>query len=224
MPRSDVHRVSPEGVANAADVLARAFQDDPLQKYTFPDEDERRRVSPAHFRAALEYGLAFGMVNAVPGSGAIVALPPGQTEVTLERAEQGGLTRLPELIGADAAGRYMGVMSAAGPMHGRHAAMPHWYVMVLGVDPEAQGTGIGQALLSSVFAEADPTRLPVYLETTQPSNIAFYGHMGFAVVEQFRDPVSGLDVWGFLRPPREVVAAVEPTRRPRPRRRYQPKR
>ena len=210
-------------MADAAEVLARAFHDDPLQKYVFPDEEARQRLSAAHFGAALRYGVQFGTVNAVTGSGAVIALPPGETDVTAERAEQGGLAQLPDLIGAEAASRFFGVMGSAGPMHHKHAPMPHWYVMVLGVIPEAQGTGLGRDLLQSVFAEADPGRLPVYLETTRAANIAFYGHMGFAVVEQYREPASGLDVWGFLRPPREVVAAVEPPRRPA-RRRYQGKR
>ena len=222
--RSDVMRVSPEDVADAAAVLARAFQDDPLESYAFPDEEERRRLSPVHFRAVLEYGLQFGTVNATAGTGAIVALPPGQTAVTPERAAQGGLTKLPDLIGAEAAGRFLGVLPAAEPMHHRYAPGPHWYVMALGVSPDAQGEGHGRALLESIFDEADPSRLPVYLETTRAANIAFYGHMGFAVVEQVRDPASGLDIWGFLRPPREVAAPVEPARRPRPRRRYQGKR
>lgn len=224
-PRSDIERVSHEGVADAAAALASAFQDDPLQTHAFPDEAERRRLSPAHFRAVLEYGLQFGTVNAVPGAGAIVALPPGQTDVTPDRLAQTALAKLPELIGADAASRFLSVLRVAEPMHHRHAAGPHWYVMALGVSPDAQGEGLGRALLESIFDEADPTRLPVYLETTRAANIAFYGHMGFAVVEQVRDPASGLEIWGFLRPPREVAAVPDTTRRPaRPRRRYQGKR
>jgi len=219
--RSEVKRVSHESVAEAAEVLARAFQDDPLQKYVFPDEEERLRRSAAHFGAALQYGLQFGTVNEAPG-GAVIALPPGETDVTASRAELGGLAKLPDLIGPEAAARYFGVTQAAEPMHHRHAPGPHWYVMVLGVSPEAQGSGLGRDLLHSVFAEADPGRLPVYLETTRAANVAFYGHMGFEVVEQFREPASGLDVWGFLRPPREVAAPTPPPRRPR--RRYQGKR
>lgn len=222
--RSVVQRVSHEGVDDAATVLASAFQDDPLQKYVFPDEEDRRRLSPTYFGAVLAYGLQFGAVNAIPGNGAVIALPPGQTDVKADRAVEGGLNSLPELIGPDAAARALGVLAAAEPMHRRHATGSHWYVMALGVTPEAQGTGLGRDLLESVFADADPARLPVYLETTRAANIAFYGHMGFAVVEQFREPTSGLDVWGFLRPPREVAAVVEPTRRPRPRRRYPGKR
>lgn len=216
-----IRRLSHADLDDAAEILAQAFHDDPLQRYAFPDEDERRRLSPGHFRVPLEYGLRFGTVHVAPGAGVIVALPPGATEITPERAEEGGITRLPSIIGAEPAARVMSVLAAAEPMHHRHAPGPHWYVMVLGVAPDAQGTGVGRALLESIFAEADPARHPVYLETAQPRNIAFYGHMGFAVVEQDREPASGLDLWGFLRPPREVAAPVDTTRRPsRPRRRY----
>ena len=218
-----VRRVSHEDVAEAAEALARAFQDDPLQSYTFPDAEERRRLSPAHFTVPLEYGLQFGVVFAGEG-GAIVALPPGSTQVTEARVREGGITGLPERIGAAAADRFLTVLGAAEAMHARHAPGPHWYVLVLGVSPDAQGTGLGRALLQSIFAEADASRVPVYLETAQPRNIAFYGHMGFAVVEQIREPASGLDLWAFVRPPREVTVEVEPARRPRPRRRYQGRR
>lgn len=216
-----IRRLSHDELDAAAESLANAFHDDPLQSYTFPDPDERRRLSAAHFRVPLEYGLRFGVVHVAPGAGAIIALPPGATDITAERAQEGGLARLPGVIGEEAANRFLGVLRAAEPMHHRHASGPHWYVMALGVDPSAQGTGLGRALLESVFAEADPSRLPVYLETTQARNIAFYGHMGFAVVEQVREPQSGLDLWAFLRPPREETPAVDTTRRPsRPRRRY----
>jgi GNAT superfamily N-acetyltransferase len=218
-----VRRVSHEDVAEAAEALARAFQDDPIQTYIFPDPDERQRLSPVLFSVPLEYGLRFGAVHAGEG-GAIVALPPGATEINEERAEQGGITRLADRIGPEAAARFLEVLGVAEQMHARHASGPHWYVMVLGVSPDIQGTGLGRALLQSIFAEADAARLPVYLETAQPRNIAFYGHMGFAVVEQVREPKSGLDIWGFLRPPLEVSAPVEPARRPRPRRRYQGRR
>lgn len=223
LQRSDVKRASGEDVADAAEVLAHAFQDDPLQRYVFPDEDERHRLSAAHFGALLRYGFEFGTVAAVTGRGAVIALRPGETDVTPARAEAGGLAKLPELIGVEAASRFLAVIGGAEAMHHRYAPGPHWYVMALGVSPEAQGTGLGRDLLQSVFSEADPGRLPVYLETTRAANVAFYGHMGFEVVEQFREPVSGLDVWGFLRPPREVAAAVEAPRRPA-RRRYQGRR
>ena len=88
-------------------------------------------------------------------------------------------------------------------MHHRHASGPHWYVMVLGVSPEARGTGLGRALLETILAEADALGVPVYLETAQPRNVTFYQHMGFTLVEHLVEESSGLDLWGFLREPRQ---------------------
>lgn len=196
-----IQQVTNGDLATAAEILARAFFDDPLQRHTFPDPDMRRALSPAHFGVALAYGRLFGSVHMTPG-GVIVSLPPGVTDITAERAEEGGLTRLPEVIGADPADRFLSVLGAAEPMHHRHAPGLHWYVMVLGVSPEAQGTGLGRALLETTFAAADAVGVPVYLETAQPRNVSFYQHVGFALVEQLLDEPSGLDLFGFLRGPR----------------------
>lgn len=47
---------------DTAAALARAFQDDPLQTYVFPDPAERVARSPGHFTPLLRYGLKFGEV------------------------------------------------------------------------------------------------------------------------------------------------------------------
>ncbi len=62
----------------AAAALARAFQDDPLQTYVFPDPTERAARSPGHFAPLLRYGLQFGEVLTTTGSpaGAAVWLGP----------------------------------------------------------------------------------------------------------------------------------------------------
>jgi len=79
----------------ASKSLARAFMNDPLQTNVFPDEEERKKKSPLHFGAILKYGLKFGEVYASNnGKGAIVWLRPGETVLTAEKAEQGGLGEL----------------------------------------------------------------------------------------------------------------------------------
>lgn len=59
-------------------------------------------------------------------------------------------------------------------VHKVHAPDPHWYLMVLGVDPELQGQGVGSAFVREGFAYADREARPCYLETSQPRNVAFY--------------------------------------------------
>jgi len=53
--------IMPESNLKAAsESLTKAFMNDPLQTYIFPDEEERKKKSPFHFGAILQYGLKFG--------------------------------------------------------------------------------------------------------------------------------------------------------------------
>ena len=184
-------------VSAAAGSLARAFHDDPLQSYTLPDPVERAARSPGHFAPLLEYGLRFGRVLTTEGEprGAAIFLPPGETVVTEERAAAAGLDRLPAVLGADAAERFFAVLEAVDPFHKTDVPPEHWYVFVLGVEPSAQGHGLGRALLTPVIEEARRDGLPCYLETSAPKNVDFYRHLGFRVLRDIDDQRSGLRLW-----------------------------
>lgn len=197
------HHVVPLPAARldeAADALAAAFMNDPLQSYTFPDADERRRLSPPHFAALLRYGLTAGHVlaPATPGGGASVWIPPDAAP-TDEMFAESGLSRLGELLGADAAGRFGRVIDFVEPFHKAAMPEPHWYVMVVGVAPAFQGQGLGHALLQPMLDRADAAGEPCYLETTQPKNVTFYQRLGFRVLREDVEPASGLRIWTFRR-------------------------
>ena len=183
--------------------LAKAFQDDPLQTYVFPDPAERAARSPGHFAPLLRYGLQFGEVLTTtrPSAGAAVWLGPEAWEVTPERAAAAGLDDLPTIMGPAAAERFFSVLAAVDPYHHSHVPAVHWYVMVVGVAPEAQGQGLGRALLQPIIDRADAAGQPCYLETTQPKNVAFYEHLGFRRVVDTVESSSGLRVWTFRRDP-----------------------
>ncbi len=165
--------------------------------YTLPDPDERAERAPGHFRLVLEYGLAFGTVLTTSGVtlGAAVWLPPGEGIISPARARDGGLDRLPKVIGAAAAERFGSVVSTLDPFHEGDVPRDHWYVSVLGVDPAAQGRGVGRALLEPVMDDARFSGLPCYLETANPSNVAFYQRSGFRVLHDFVEQLSGLRLW-----------------------------
>jgi ribosomal protein S18 acetylase RimI-like enzyme len=171
---------------------------DPLQKYVFPDEEERSRKSPAHFKAVLRYGYVFGEVYTTPKmEGAVVWLPPGGTDITPDKAEKGGLGNIPALLGEDAATRFFGVMDYLEPFHKQDAPRPHWYAMVIGVDPAFCGLGYGKALMQHVTTKAQNEHTSIYLETAQPDNLPFYTNLGFKVVRELMEPQSGLPLWTF---------------------------
>lgn len=61
--------------------------------------------------------------------------------------------------------------------HHPHAAL--YYLQLLGVDPGAQGCGIGSALLAAVLTQADRDGVPAYLEATSERNAKLYEKHGF---------------------------------------------
>ena len=199
---NEIGIISEEALPATARALANAFFKDPLQNYTFPDDVERREKSPAHFAAALNYGLKFGEVYAAGnGAGASIWLKPGETEITDDRADAAGFTQLPDQIGAEAFGRFFSVIAFGDKYHKEDAPEPHWYTMVLGVDPGFQGQGYGRALLQPVIDKAKESNTPIYLETAQPENVAFYRKMGFDLLRELIEPESGLKMWTFRREP-----------------------
>ena len=187
-------------IPRAAAALTRAFYDDPLQVYTLPDPVARTERSPALFKAALRYGVLFGEVLTTPDVlGAAIWIGPDAWDITDERAAQAGFDRLPAEMGADATERFFSVLSVADNHHRNDVRPDHWWVMVLGVAPEAQGKGLARALLDPVMRRADAAGQQCYLETANPANIAFYEHVGFDRVAEIEHPQSGLRLWTFRR-------------------------
>ena len=183
----------------AAAALSRAFHDDPLQIYTLPDPGDRAALSPALFAAALRCGLLFGEVLTTAGVplGAAVWLGPDGWDITPEKATAAGFDRLGGEIGEAAAERFFSALAAAEPYHREAVPPAHWYVMVVGITPEAQGKGLGRALLQPMIDRADAAGQPCYLETAHPTNVAFYEGLGFDRVAEIVEPRSGVRFWTF---------------------------
>ncbi len=68
----------------------------------------------------------------------------------------------------------------------------------IGVEPEAQGRGIGSALIEFGLARARAGGHGVFLETGSPRNVALYERHGFQVVEDADAPDGGPRIW-FMR-------------------------
>ncbi len=77
---------------------------------------------------------------------------------------------------------------------------PHWYLAILGTEPEAQGRGIGSALLQPILERCDKQGATAYLESSKQSNIPFYQQRGFEVIGEISVP-DGPTVWPMLRRP-----------------------
>lgn len=82
-----------------------------------------------------------------------------------------------------------------------HPKEPHWYLQMLGTEPEWQGKGIGSSLLAPILDRCDRTGERVYLEASKEKNIPFYARHGFVVTEEMHVP-KGPTMWAMWRDPR----------------------
>jgi ribosomal protein S18 acetylase RimI-like enzyme len=81
-----------------------------------------------------------------------------------------------------------------------HPHVPHAHLVFLGVSPDAQGRGVGSAILKHTLAPLDAAGIPAYLEATSERNIALYQRHGFAISGEFM--LTGLHMRTMFREPR----------------------
>ncbi|CAE6953723.1 pac, partial [Symbiodinium sp. CCMP2456] len=74
---------------------------------------------------------------------------------------------------------------SVGEMHRAVASMPHWYLWFLGVHPDAQGQGVGAALLAEIQQIQDRDWVPCYLETSRWTNVQIYLKKNFKLERDF---------------------------------------
>lgn len=182
-------------------MMARAFDDDPVIRWIFPDERMRRRRLPRFFAASMhgtalrhegtELLIADGEI-----AGCATWLPSGSWLPSLWQ----------QLVGLASYARTLGsrlpVASATyGAMLNAHPVRPHWYLAGIGTDPPLQGTGIGTELMRSRLNRCDADGMAAYLESSKERNVPFYERHGFAVTRELRIPGGGPTLWLMWRDP-----------------------
>ena len=114
-------------------MLVRAFDDDPVIRWVFPDDAEARRL---YFRTNLELGHPHGAVfTAEAGLGCAIWAPPGEWRVSLWTQ----LFLVPRIIRMLGVRRFQRGMMVFDRLQKEHQAGPHYYLGVLGVDPSCPG-------------------------------------------------------------------------------------
>ena len=198
-------------IERASEVLSRAFRDDPELLNFIPDPRNRQRLLLSMFRVALAHALRHGEVYAVSPAfeGVAVWLPSGAPEVSLWTLLRGGglgllfKTRWEFLRNLKTFWGFMRKMQEdddfARELRRRLAPFDHWYLSVLGVDPEFQGKGYASKLLKPMLARLDAENLPCYVETSIEEYVPIYQHFGFKVIQEEVLPGSGSKMWVMLR-------------------------
>lgn len=184
--------VHPADRGSLVDILLAAFRDDPLLRSLFPADLDFVTHFPGLAAAFAGNALAAGTVEIAPGGhGAALWFPPGGgPDANIVRAR----------LAADLPARRFAFASDGLEILGRlRPARQHWYIPWLGVVPEAQGAGIGSALLAAGLARADRDGIPAYAEATTRRGAALYARHGF-------------ETWAHMTLPGcpEVIAMLRP--------------
>jgi GNAT superfamily N-acetyltransferase len=192
---ADVHALSK--------TLGRAFFDDPVMCWMLPDADARRRKLHKLFEALTRHHhLARGGVEVAPDDdggigGAALWDPPGEWRQT--RGEE--LRAMPGLLLAFGRSLRRGLV-AEEMMKAAHPEEPHWYLAVIGSDPDVRGKGFGQVLMRSRLDRCDAEHAPAYLESSNPDNVPYYQRFGFEVTGEITLPGGGPSLVPMWRPAR----------------------
>lgn len=191
----------------ATKVLASAFHDDPMMEYVIPDASKRPRPLAAFFDMCVRYARLQGEVYTTSTTdGAALWVRPEMGNLSLGSALKAGLlfsvVRGAVTLGPGGLIRLLNVGNYTEKARHHIVPGPHWYLMILGVDPAQQGKGIGGSLMRPILAKADAAQLPCYLETMNGANLAIYQKHGFKVVAEGAMPKGGLYIWSMLREPR----------------------
>jgi len=187
----------------AARVLADAHRDSPVWRWVVPDAAERRALLPDFMRVRVRFALlegqAFGAGD--PVCGVTIWAPPHPPEGPRDLDPDGTRTGYADLrprITDEMMARFEAMDAVQRPV--RNLAMggaSHWYLSLLGVDPLAQRSGAGRALLADMCARLDVAGEPCITDTSNEANIAYYEQRGFRLVHHGQLPLGGPEFWTF---------------------------
>jgi GNAT superfamily N-acetyltransferase len=192
---TDVRKATTQDVDRVSQALGRAFWDDPVMRFLIPSRDDGlRALMKMETKSALKHGTAYMTED---GAAAALWKPPGKWRTTM-----GELLAMAPLTISSLRGRLFIGLSVLNAVEKKHPTdPPHWYLAVLGTEPDAQGKGCGSAVLEPVLSQCDAATEPAYLESSKQKNIPFYERHGFRVTEEIALPKGGPPVWGMWRDP-----------------------
>lgn len=178
----EVCRFGQDRLEPLARTVARAFVDDPVWQWihdrpTTLDPDE---VLPLA-RAFVADTTAVDEIHGFRHHGAVALWRAPLERLTDEHVEYRRRRSAPhwrdlgDRIGdrMDLVREFGAAASAARPDE------PHWYLQIVGVEPERRGEGLGARVMSTMLERCDRLGLPTYLESSNPRNHSFYRRLGY---------------------------------------------
>lgn len=185
----------PGDLETLVDTLSDSFSRDPVLNWVFP----RVQMYPDFFRLLIkDVYLPRGIVHIEEqGRAAALWLPPEERFEIPPRLAM--LKFALELILREGL-RPLGRIRKQGSIFARHHPRePHYYLQFIGCRQDAQGQGLGAALLKQGTKICDEHGMPAYLESSNSLNVPLYERHGFEVRAQENVARNGPPAWFMWR-------------------------
>ena len=165
-------RLGKADVKAASLMFSHAFYNDPFSLYAFPDIKERDLKLPYMNELSLCYGLRYGLAYTTSerGEGGAIWMPPGKTGMSLFGFLLSGCLSPIIKMGLKTELKMMPLDKFMEEKHKKLVPYPHWYLALLGVDPQYQKQGYASKLLRPMLDKIDSDNMPCFLETDSEKN------------------------------------------------------
>jgi GNAT superfamily N-acetyltransferase len=179
VPSTAIRSATPDEMPHAVATIVAAFLVDPTTRFAWPAARDYLEAMPLAIQefagACVEHGTVYVSDDLC---GTAVWVPPGAQPngAALEKVFRD--TVKPEHLDD--------LLATFEKMDQSHPQEAHWYLSMIGVDPKAQGRGLGAELLRYSLARCDREHALAYLETANPRNIPLYERFGFEVTQPFQ--------------------------------------
>jgi len=177
-------------------VIVAAFVSDPVARFAWPSAERYLQSMQSAVKEFAGASFAHGTADVAEDfSGTALWLPPG-VEADGEAVEK-------VFRSTAEPGHLDDALKTFEKMGQSHPPEPHWYLPLIGVDPRAQGNGVGSDLMRHGLARVDERKGLAYLETGNPRNIPLYERFGFEVMGEIQVGAAPV-VTPMLRRPRRA--------------------
>jgi len=185
----------------ASQMLARAFQDGPINLYAYADDANAKSRLPYVYEFVLRYYLRYAQsyTTSEKLEGVAVWQRYKKIKISYWHLLTSGAIWSAIKMGARVGKRMEPFFGYVEKKHTELVSFPHWYLILIGVEPESQGRGYASRLLRSMLSRIDEEGLPCYLETEKEKNVTIYEHFNFRVIDEFIVPETTVKLWAMLR-------------------------
>lgn len=213
----DLRSLDMDDVAEASELLARGFAEEPGNRVLLPDPDARHQLLVVATAVTLRETIPLGTVHGafVDGDLAAIAIwhPPGWRPSPLRTLRRTAVHKLAQasslarslppaalVVGRQAhrAVQFVGRRRRAVASASRGRC---WHLAFLATAPERRGAGLARRLLDRQLIRCDQDGAAAWLETTDPINPPIYERFGFETVTHLEDAAWLPGLWVMRREP-----------------------